>query len=258
MNIREIVLNSSIIDNFAILIKFGERRNLEKLQKGSLYMKNLKYYNKIEEEQNKIGMGDKIDGKSIMFNMEWMLIDDKNKKVIASSKKNSDTIFDFHMDLNPVFCLFTLDKRNIDEILKKDKENIIQCKLKFNANQIKNIRKNFGDSALVIKSTNDFLDRIENRLNEEDIKIARRKISYYDKNVNELNRIEQVFGNPDNAPFWKERDSFEYQQEYRIFCLNKQVEDHYEINIGDISDITELLSMDQIFKGECELEVIHK
>ncbi len=257
MEEKEVILNNTIINSVAILIKFGEQKNLRNLQKGSLYMKNLKYYNELEEKQKKIGMGDKNDGKPIIFNMEWTLTDNENQEVVAYSEK-SDGIFDFHLNLNPTFCLFTFDKRNIVEFKKIDEENIIQYKLKFNPEQIENIRKNFGDSALLIKKTNDFLNRIEKSLSEENIKIAKKRIDYYTKSVNEIDRIVSVFENPDNAPFWKEKEPFEYQQEYRIFCLNKQVEDHYEINIGDISDITELLSMDQIFKREYVLEVYYE
>ena len=47
---------------FHMLIKFGSLENLERFQGGSLYMKNLRFYNELECEPGN-GKPDKYDGK---------------------------------------------------------------------------------------------------------------------------------------------------------------------------------------------------
>ena len=61
------ISEEAFIDNFVLLIKFGEKENLENFQEGKLYMKNLKYYNQLEETQKIRGIGDKNDGKMIWY-----------------------------------------------------------------------------------------------------------------------------------------------------------------------------------------------
>lgn len=55
-------------NEFSMLFKFGDKKDLFKLQKGSLYMKNLRYYNELEKKMGKIGIGDLYDGKCIFSN----------------------------------------------------------------------------------------------------------------------------------------------------------------------------------------------
>lgn len=48
---------------FHMLIKFGTKENLQKLQKGQLYMKNISYYNNLEYD-GVDGKPNKYDGKT--------------------------------------------------------------------------------------------------------------------------------------------------------------------------------------------------
>ena len=57
---------------FHMLIKFGSLENLERFQGGSLYMKNLRFYNELECEPGN-GKPDKYDGKWRMNGGQFVL-----------------------------------------------------------------------------------------------------------------------------------------------------------------------------------------
>ena len=64
---------------------------------------------------------------------------------------------------------------------------------------------------------------------------ARGNVRYFDGN--DLEYFQDVKGEPVHTAFWK-RKKYSYQQEFRIL-IDKSIEDHYILNIGDISDISE-------------------
>ena len=91
----EIIDKNRELDKFLILIKFGKMENLRKLQDGNLYMKNLKYYNELEEHQNLVGMGDKYDGKFTMSNVNFKFMNIGTDEVVLTGE-SKETIFDFN------------------------------------------------------------------------------------------------------------------------------------------------------------------
>ena len=79
---------------FHMLIKFGSLENLERFQSGSLYMKNLRFYNELECEPGN-GKPDKYDGKWRMNGGQFVLIDPSTSTLVASGtarEKSSEII----------------------------------------------------------------------------------------------------------------------------------------------------------------------
>ena len=79
---------------FHMLIKFGSLENLERFQSGSLYMKNLRFYNELECEPGN-GRPDKYDGKWRMNGGQFVLIDPSTSTLVASGtarEKSSEII----------------------------------------------------------------------------------------------------------------------------------------------------------------------
>ena len=54
--------DKTVKDGWSMLMKFGSEENLQKLQAGQLYMKNLKYYVDLEKETEDEAVGDMYDG----------------------------------------------------------------------------------------------------------------------------------------------------------------------------------------------------
>lgn len=59
-----------------------------------------------------------------------------------------------------------------------------------------------------------------------------------------MEHLKQVQGDNSRIAFWK-REKYSYQQEYR-FLIHDFVDDYLSVEIGDISDITELLKTEEL------------
>ena len=67
-------------------------------------------------------------------------------------------------------------------------------------------------------------------------------INYYDPTIDGGNMLISLLAGMWNIAFWK-RDSYTYQQEVRfVFTPGDENIDHIELDIGDISDITAIIS----------------
>ena len=99
--------------HFLVLIKFGTLENLKSLQNGSLYMKNLRYYNELESIDSD-GKPDKYDGKWSLRGGNIVIMDPDTSALIAVGTAK-ETVFSFGHEQKPVFCLFSCDDRNCGE-----------------------------------------------------------------------------------------------------------------------------------------------
>lgn len=243
----KIINENNVIEKFTILIKFGEKENLLKLQEGNLYMKNLKYYNDLEEKQALIGMGDKDDGKAVLTYVDFKMIDIDTGKIILAGKYDK-AVLDYKICNNPVFCLFALDNRNIVKYGSLNEDNI-DYRMEFTEIQKKEFKKNFGDSALLINNPYEFINRINKSFKEQELSFLNGKVDYYDQSINDKEMIDSIKQDYNKVAFWKRKSDFDYQQEYRILCTSIEVDDYIQINIGDIKDITQIIPMEEIFKS---------
>lgn len=236
-----------IISKNRLLIKFGNKKNLESLQNGCIYMKNLKYYASLEDDGS--GVPDNQEGMFVMDNIDFELRDIKTKDVVARGVAKKGKL-DFGIMKSPIFCLYNMDVRNLRDINVDMDAHEISGDLCFSDVQ-KSKLPLLGDYALVILDTLEFEKRICQALEGLDLKYELRSVQYHNNNTIEgyycLNTI-------DDIPFVKRKNKFEYQQEYRLYISNKQVNDHFELQIGDIKSITklvptkELLEMSAIYK----------
>lgn len=219
---------------WSMLLKFGTEENLKKLQSGQLYMKNLQYYVNLEKSTQDEDVGDKYDGQ-MMFN---------DVKISMFSYDTHEFIRQFHapvasLDLGylkcPVFCMFMIDYRNhISESLDN---KTLKVRYEFTEEQVKKL-PNFGESVLLIKNGNEFVKRVKQGLLAENIGFTRDIVQYYGSN--NLENIKQVTSNNSRIAFWK-REKYAYQQEYR-FIAHTEVDDYLIVNIGDISDISNIVN----------------
>lgn len=227
-----------IENDLCLFMKFGSKINLEKLRAGQLYMKNLKYYVNLERFTEDEDVGDKYDGQMLIQNSGISLFDYDTNKPCA---RFNNALFSINLGyLNcPVFCMFVFDRRNyIEEQLEGD---VFAVKYRFTQEQLKRM-PNFGDYVLIIKDTKEFFDRVKNSLRKSGYKFTQDYIQYYENNSIEY--IRQVQADSYKIAFWK-RDKYSYQQEYRFLIYN-DVEDFLSVQIGDISDITEIKSTAEI------------
>lgn len=236
----------TIKNAWSMLIKLGAEENLKKLQSGELYMKNLQYYVDLEKGTSDENVGDMYDGQMLLRDVKISMYSvDTNRflgQIIAPKAS---------MNLGylkcPVFCMYMFDYRN--HTSEELNGNILKVRYQFTEEQLEKL-PNFGTHALIIKNGNEFVDRVKNGLLANNIGYTRDSVQYYA--CNNLEHLKQVNGDNSRIAFWK-RDKYAYQQEYR-FLAHTEVDDFLSINIGDISDITELISMDELLNTCLEIE----
>ncbi len=235
----------TIQDGWSLLMKFGSEENLKKLQAGQLYMKNLKYYVDLEKTTDDEDVGDKYDGQMVLQDIKINMYTVDANKFIAQF--NAPTA---SMDLGylqcPVFCMFMFDYRNhVEEHL--DGENLT-VKYQFTEEQLKKM-PNFGDSVLIIKNGDEFVNRVKKGLLDAGYGFTRDYVQYYA--FNNVEHLKQVQKDNSRIAFWK-RNKYSYQQEYR-FLVHDFVDDYLSVDIGDISDITQLLRTEELLNTYLEI-----
>lgn len=87
-------------------------------------------------------------------------------------------------------------------------------------------------------NTNEFLKRLDNILNSNNIQYTNKMVSY--NRGNSENRLKSLEENIINIVFNKETE-FAYQQEFRGFVENSDVEDHLMLLKMELSDITMII-----------------
>ncbi len=218
--------DKTVKDGWSMLMKFGSEENLKKLQAGQLYMKNLKYYVDLEKTTDDEAVGDKYDGQMVLQDVKINMYTVDTHEFIAQ--------FDAHaasMNLGylkcPVFCMFMFDYRNhVEEHLDGDILTV-----------------------LIIKNGDEFINRVKNGLLNAGYGFTRDHVQYY--GFNNIEHLKQVQKDNSRIAFWK-REKYSYQQEYRLL-VHDFVDDHLSVDIGDISDITDLLKADELLNTYLEI-----
>lgn len=224
---------------FKTFFKVSQKNYLHDLQKGLLYMKRLQYYIDLENNSSNHSMGDGQEAQEIIYNVDTTLSDCNDNKEIGTFKVNKMTI-DLGYKDNPVFCLATLDERNIIS------DSSTQINFGFSEEQIKEF-KNFGDSVLLITNPTEFLNRIEKAFNRLNLQFYYDKVSYSIEN--DSRKLNDIFSPSSyyRIAFWK-RKEYECQQEFRIMPKLKITNpDYFWLEIGDISDISKIIPFDIFF-----------
>lgn len=237
--------DKTLKDGWSMLLKFGSEKNLRKLQAGQLYMKNLKYYVDLEKMMDDENVGDKYDGQMMLQDVKISMYTVDTHEFIAQFDAPSVSMNLGYLGC-PVFCMFMFDYRNhVEEHLEGEN---LTVKYQFTEEQLKKM-PNFGESVLIIKNGDEFVNRVKKGLLDAGYGFTRDHVQYYA--FNNMEHLKQVQGDNSRIAFWK-REKYSYQQEYR-FLIHDFVDDYLSVEIGDISDITELLKTEELLKTYFEV-----
>lgn len=201
-----------------LLVKIQKIEYLKQIQQGQIYMKNLRYFNKLKQD----GIGDDKEGFLADFTGGELIFDGV---VIAEVKVASVSLHTY----SPVFCLFNpkfecvgagqyrciIPKKTIDELAwdtNCEYGALIIQKPLFDKRMIEKLEElNIGYAYGHVNYTDDF----DVPPKEESYKVAFRK-----------------------------RKRFEDQSEYR-WLLNIDVDDNYTLDIGDISEFSTIIPINE-------------
>ncbi|MCU0417820.1 MAG: hypothetical protein MUE33_11620 [Cytophagaceae bacterium] len=211
--------------DYASFLKFGNKNHLEKLlNEGVIYCKPIEYFTKIETIDLR---GDKLEGLAYIQNIKNIKLK-LNEKTIANAPTGKLNMR-HPKDKGNIFCLFGLPTKKLNLTLKT-----VQ-KLSLNLEGVR-----FGDYALLIFNPNEFIRRVDEALNKRDLAYTFSPVTYYNYKIFE----------GELTPFSKS-DIYAAQSEVRLWIPNEKNNDLI-IQIGNISDISRLLSIDELDKLEYE------
>ena len=197
----------------ATLVKFGEYKHIRQLQsEGLLYMNNLPYFQKIEDNELR---GDKFDGIAHVRRGNSGIVVPKDeldkpltvtKWVIRQNPPQPEKINIFCMcAVHPLVGSFLVDEGNL----------------------------RFGEHALILQKPQEFIDRVSSYLKSEKI-------------THKANLVEYVSNDyrGEIGPFRKLMN-FTYQSEWRLVCFNGPGNVR-EIRIGSIKDISVIAASSEV------------
>lgn len=228
----------TVENGFSMLLKFGKKENLEKLQAGQLYMKNLQYYVDLEKTTSDESVGDMYDGQ-MMFQDVTVSMYTVDKNEFLGTLKAPTASMNLGYLKCPVFCMFIFDYRNYtSEELHGDN---LKVQYKFTEEQLEKM-PNFGEYVLIINDGDEFVKRVTKGMLKQGIGFSRDLVQYY--GFNNIEHVKQVQKDNSRIAFWK-REKYAYQQEYR-WLAHTEVDDFLSVDIGDISDITQLMKTEDL------------
>lgn len=217
--------------------KILDKQYVDSFRSGNLYMNSLEYFRKIEGNEAQNDWAEGICGtvhknqlRQIGFDFSEELQEVMGEKVTLSSN---------YFGLNNIFCLYRFlidDERKL--VWKPDKE--LQ---KFND----------ADTKVVVRitDTEEFLRRVDKAV-EKNLKNQIMEYCIYG-NIVYSNSWSHADGPGTRSAFHKE-PSYSYQNEWRLCVLRNALDrGAFQFEIGDLSDITEEISLEQFLKHPEEL-----
>ncbi len=211
------------------LIKFQCEDKIKYLQKGTVYMKSLEYYRQKEIETGDDTVGDLFEA-MIHVKDGYAIIPE-----MGICEKLSDDLLKTSFSDSFVFCMFsTLPEIKSFQYSQEQKEKMI----------------GFGNTALIITNRDEFIRRVSVAVLRDQLDGCHGFVRYADEKVDSAEYwISLLRNGMSYSAFWK-RKRYAYQQEYR-FLIKPPVtkNDFYELNIGNIEDISIILPAEQALNG---------
>ncbi len=199
------------------LIKFQSSDKIQKIQQGTLYMKNLEYYRNLEKTTGNSSVGDLFEA-MLHINQAKLIIPELSEEIEVI-----DGLMPTNFSNSFAFCMFGVNtKFKIFKFTDEQKNEICS----------------FGDTALLITDKDEFFRRIFVAVEQAGLMGYHGFVKYYNEHIDSVNLLASLINGMENIAFWK-RDKYHYQQEYRFLVQMKETTaDHLELNIGNICDIS--------------------
>ena len=199
------------------LAKFGEKKYMEELLKGTLFLNTVNSFKKIENDYR----GDVNEGLSDLIQPEYAALQfqlpaslggdfihlDKDHGLAGAIK-----IHDIDYTNTNIYSLYMIYP---DESFSVD-DKVLQ----------------FGESMVFIYNPKEFLDRVTNKLKELSLSFKCGPVHYLDEKSYQ-----------GQMSIFDKFSKYNYQNEYRIHVINKEDAPLF-LNIGNISDIAKILPSD--------------
>lgn len=201
------------------LIKFQSAERIKSFREGHLYAKTLRYYRDLEKETGDDEIGDEFEA-MWHINEGFLRFPDTGETISLN-----DTLIPTANSNDFVFCIFGIyPALNLFAFTDEQKEKMLS----------------FGDTALIVLDSEELIRRVFSAAEKAGYEPHFGPVQYFNPAEDNANMIISALKGMWNIAFWK-RDKYTYQQEGRFVFTPGNGEDHIELDIGDISDITAVL-----------------
>lgn len=212
------------------LLKFQSAERIASLQRGHLYANTLKYYREREQATGDADIGDEFEA-MLHVNNGYL-----HSPVTGDTIELKDVLIPTGNSEDFVFCLFGINP-SIQSFRFTDEQ--------------KRKMLSFGDTALVIQDSDIFIRRVINAAKLKGFEAHFDAVRYYDPSVDSGNLIVSLLKGTWNIAYWK-RERYAYQQERRFIFAPGTGEDHIDLDIGDISDISSIVPSSAVLSALVE------
>lgn len=211
------------------LIKFQNEDKIKKLQDGLVYMNTLEWYRKHENLNGNMVIGDSFEG-MLHFNDAELFLPDLGETISL----NGDLMKTTHSN-DYAFCMFGVNPNLMTfKFTEKQKKEMLS----------------FGDTALLILDSDEFIKRIDKAAKEKGYKLYKNFVKYFDEHKDHVDIFMSLMLGGQNIAFWK-RASYAYQNEFRFVINAENLNDeHLELDIGNIKDISAIMKTSSILNAE--------
>lgn len=211
------------------LIKFQSEDKIKKLQDGLVYMNTLEWYRKHENTNGDMVIGDSFEG-MLHFNDAELLLPDLGETISLNGNLMKTT----HSN-DYAFCMFGVNPNlRTFKFTEKQKKEMLS----------------FGDTALLILDSNEFIKRIDKSAKEKGYQLYKNFVKYFDEQKDHVDIFMSLMLGGQNIAFWK-RASYAYQNEFRFVISAENLNtEHLELDIGNIKDISAIIKTSSILNAE--------
>ncbi|MGG0545415.1 hypothetical protein ABEY63_26450 [Priestia aryabhattai] len=230
-------------ESFIWLLKFTD--HIDSLVRGNLHMNNLQYYIDLEKKTRIRGRGDKFEASQVYTGVQMEMYNGETDELIGTGTSESASILVEENAKTPVFCLFAITAQDLRIVGENETHYITE--LDFPTEELEKMISEFSEKVVKIIPL-EFFNRVTKTFKEKGYTYKTQLVKYDDYSINSSERMDSYQNNSNEVVFWKE-DCFKHQNEYRIAIKNRKIDEAIDVNIGDISDITEVLDARDLLDG---------
>lgn len=211
------------------LIKFQSEDKIKRLQDGLVYMNTLEWYRKHENSNGDMVIGDSFEGMMHFNDAELFLPD------LGETIKLNDNLMKTTHSNDYAFCMLGVNPNLMTfKFTEKQKREMLS----------------FGDTALLILDSDEFIKRMEKSAKEKGYKLYKNFVKYFDEQKDHVDIFLSLMLGKQNIAFWK-RESYAYQNEFRfVISAEGLTDEHLELEIGNIKDISAIMKTSSVLNAE--------
>ncbi|MDR4887528.1 hypothetical protein RGU12_08130 [Fredinandcohnia sp. QZ13] len=251
MKLRELIPNENKLIG---LLKFSDKKYLEDLSSGLLYMNQFKFFKEQEEKEGNRGQGDKNELALILNDVDWKLTPIGSDEVVLQGKA-SESVLRSDDDLqNHLYCATAITPDVLEVMSLNKKTGIAKVKLVLPDEMVEKAENEFGDHVALI-NVGKFFERVDEAANKKGVYIASNIVRYEDQSINRTERINAF--NKGSLDLYFEKDIFfKYQNEYRLVAFGGEPSGPLQLELGDISEDVSIIETKQLLENELIFTVI--